>query len=140
MSFPKKGKSFPKRAGAKRSGADGSGSNFAFEIASALERTLQDRNTRIKTVAGWTGANERTVKNWLSGRYGPCGAHLVVLVQHSDEVLNAVLSMAGRRELLVAQNVAELERHIVELLLKLRELNPQGRAEIPYRAPRPPRG
>jgi hypothetical protein len=43
--------------------------NFALEIAAVLERTLRDRNTRIKTVARWTGANERTVKNWLSGQY-----------------------------------------------------------------------
>ena len=123
MSFPKRGKSFPKRGSAKSSGADRNGSNFALEIASALERTLQDRNTRIKTVAGWTGANERTVKNWLSGLYGPCGAHLVVLVQHSDEVLNAILSMAGRQDLIVAQKVADLDRHVVELSVILKGLN-----------------
>lgn len=140
MSFPKKGKSFPKRAGAKSSGADGGGSNFALEIASALQRTLQDRNTRIKTVAGWTGANERTVKNRLSGLSGPCGAHLVVLAQHSDEVLNAVLSMAGRHDLLVGQKVADLDRRIVELSLILRELNYQGGAEAPLRPPRPSKG
>ena len=131
MSFPKKGKSFPERAGANCSEAGGGGlrggSNFALEIASALERAVQDGNTRIKTVAGWTGANERTVKNWLSGLYGPCGAHLIVLVQHSDEVLNAILSMAGRHDLLVAQRVADLDRHMVELSLMLKELNSQGR-------------
>jgi hypothetical protein len=135
MSFPKRGKSFPKRARAKSSGADGGGSDFAGEIASALERTLQDRRTRIKTVAGWTGANERTVKNWLSGLYGPCGAHLIVLVQHSDEVLNAVLLMAGRQELLVAQKVAEIDQRIVELSLILRELKSPSLAR-PARAPR----
>jgi len=103
MSFPKKGKSFPKRGDANSSNGDGGSLNatinFALEIAAALERTLRDRNTRIKTVAGRTGANERTAKNWLSG---PCGAHLVVLIQHSDDVLNAVLSMARRHDLVVA--------------------------------------
>ena len=71
MSFPKKGKSFPKRGDPNSSNGDGgtldATMNFALEIAAALERTLRDRNTRIKTAAGWTGANERTVKNWLSG-------------------------------------------------------------------------
>ena len=52
---------------------------------------------RIATRAnGWTGANEKTVKNWFAGRYGPSGEHLAVLVRHSDEVLNAFLVMAGR--------------------------------------------
>src|SRR5258708_19672403 len=38
-------------------------------------------------VAGWTGGNERTVKNWISGRYAPCGRHLVVLAHPSDQGL-----------------------------------------------------
>ena len=66
MSFPKKGKFFPKRGDPNSSNGDGGSldgtMNFALEIAAALERTLRDRNTRIKTVAGWTGANERTVR------------------------------------------------------------------------------
>jgi hypothetical protein len=66
-------------------------------------------------VAGWTGANERTVKNWISGRYAPCGRHLVVLAQHSDQVLNAVLLMADRRDLLLARRVGDLRRKVLEL-------------------------
>ena len=101
MSFPKKGKSFPKRGKSfpKRRG-DGSSDfslddhAFAIKIASALTSELKDRNSRAKLVAGWTGASERTVKNWISGRYAPCGRHLVVLAQHSDQVLNAILTMA----------------------------------------------
>jgi hypothetical protein len=83
---------------------------------------LRDRNTRIKTVAGWTGANERTVKNWLSGQYGPCGAHLVVLIQHSDEVLNAVLSMARRHDLVFAQKLHDVEQCMLELMSMVKEL------------------
>jgi hypothetical protein len=126
MSFPKKGKSFPKSGDPNNSNGDGGNLNgtlnFALEIATALERTLRDRNTRIKTVAGWTGANERTVKNWLSGQYGPCGAHLVVLTQHSDDVLNAVLSMASRHDLVVAQKLVDLEQLMVELVSTVKEL------------------
>jgi hypothetical protein len=105
MSFPKKGKSFPKKGKSfpKRGGGGGSDFSlddhaFAMKIASALTSELKDRNSRAKLVAGWTGANERTVKNWISGRYAPCGRRLIVLAQHSDQVLNAILSMADRQE------------------------------------------
>jgi hypothetical protein len=126
MSFPKKGKSFPKSGDPNNSNGDGGSLNgtlnFAVEIATALKRTLRDRNTRIKTVAGWTGANERTVKNWLSGQYGPRGAHLIVLIQHSDDVLNAVLSMARRHDLVVAQKLVDLEQRMLELVSTVKEL------------------
>src|SRR5260370_16901180 len=105
MSFPKKGKSFPK-TGKSFPKRDGDGSSdfslddhaFAMRIASALTSELTDRNSRAKLVAGWTGANERTVKNWIAGRYAPCGRHLVVLAQHSDRLLNAILLMADRQD------------------------------------------
>ena len=125
MSFPKKGKSFPNCSNGDGGSLDAT-INFALEIAAALERTLRDRNTRIKTVAGWTGANERTVKNWLSRQYGPCGAHLIVLIQHSDEVLNAVLSMAGRHDLVVAQKLVDLEQRLLELMSTVKELRSRG--------------
>ncbi len=135
MSFPKKGKSFPKCGDPNSSNGDGGSLdptiNFALEIAAALERTLRDRNTRIKTVAGWTGANERTVKNWLSGRYGPCGAHWVVLIEHSDEVLNAVLSMARRHVLVFAQKLVDLEHRMVELMSTVKELRSRGGLDPP---------
>ena len=86
-----------------------------MKIASALKSELKDRNSRAKLVAGWTGANERTVKNWILGRYAPCGRHLVVLAQHSDQVLNAILSMADRQDLLLARKVEDLRRKVFEL-------------------------
>jgi hypothetical protein len=115
MSFPKKGKSFPK-------GGSGGGSDFsiddhafAMKIASALRTELKDRNSRAKLVAGWTGANERTVKNWILGRYAPCGRHLVVLARHSDQVLNAILLMAGRQDLLLARKIEDLRQKVFDL-------------------------
>jgi hypothetical protein len=114
-SFPKEGKSFPKRAGDGSSNFSLDDHAFAMKIASALKSELKDRNSRAKLVAGWTGANERTVKNWILGRYAPCGRHLVVLAQHSDQVLNATLSMADRQDLLSAQKVEDLRRMVLEL-------------------------
>ena len=115
MSFPKKGKSFPKRDGDGSSKFSLDDHGFAMKIASALKSELKDRNSRAKLVAGWTGANERTVKNWILGRYAPCGRHLVVLAQHSDQVLDAILSMADRQDLLLARKVGDLRRKVLEL-------------------------
>jgi hypothetical protein len=122
MSFSKKGKSFPKKGKyfPKRDSDGGSDFNlddraFAMKIALALKSELKDRSSRAKLVAGWTGANERTVKNWILGRYAPCGRHLVVLAQHSDQVLNAILSMADRQDLLLAPKVEDLRRKVYEL-------------------------
>ena len=127
MSFPKKGKFFPRVAGTSDASGDGGGPSdeidFATVIASALAKMLRDGNVRIKTVAGWTGANERTVKNWVSGQYGPCGGHLIVLMRHSDEVLHSVLSMVGRHDLRVAQKLIVMERHMQELASIIRDLN-----------------
>ena len=114
-SFPKKGKSFPKRNGdidLKFNLDDGA---FGGRIAMALKAELKDRNSRAKLVAAWTGASERTVKNWISGRYAPCGRHLVLLAQHSDQVLNVILSMAERRDLLLAPKVEDLRQKLLEL-------------------------
>jgi hypothetical protein len=64
---------------------------------------------------GTAPADERTVKNWILGRYAPCGRHLVVLAQHSDQVRDAILTMAGRQELRLAHKVEDLRRSVFEL-------------------------
>jgi hypothetical protein len=114
-SFPKTGKSFPKRDTDVDSDFRLDDHAFALKIAQALKSELKDRSSRAKLVAGWTGASERTVKNWILGRYAPSGRHLVVLAQHSDQVLNAILSMADRQDLLFARRVGELRRKVLEL-------------------------
>lgn len=122
MSFPKKGKFFPKETGYSGHGEAVQGSCFAAEIAAALKRSLGDSRSGAKTVAAWTGANEKTVKNWFSGTYGPSGEHLVALARHSDEVLVTFLAMAGREDLMIAINLETAERAIAELLDAVRRL------------------
>jgi hypothetical protein len=114
-SFLKKGKSFPKRGGAGSSDFNLDDRAFAVKIAMALRSELTSRNSRAKLVSGWTGASERTVKNWIAGRYGPSGRHLVLLAQHSDQVLNAILSMAHKQDSLLAGSVEELKQKVFEL-------------------------
>jgi len=122
MSFPKKGKFFPKENGYRSHGDAPPVSCFAAEIASALKRSLGDSRSGAKIVAGWTGANEKTVKNWFSGTYGPSGEHLVALTRHSDEVLVTFLAMAGREDLMIAIKLESAEHAIAELLDAVRRL------------------
>lgn len=129
MSFPKKGKFFPKENGYAGNGRREPDNWFAAEIASTLKRSLGDSRAGTKIVASWTGANEKTVKNWLAGRYGPSGEHLVALARHSDEVLGMFLAMAGREELMVAVKLAAAEHAIEDLLSAVRELGRRGQAE-----------
>jgi hypothetical protein len=123
MSFPKKGKFFPDRNGYTDNNGSLGSVCFSAEIAAALHRSLGSTGAAVKTVAGWTGANEKTVKNWFSGRYGPSGEHLAVLVRHSDEVLSTFLVMAGRQDLMVAIKLAAAEQAIMELLVAVRSLS-----------------
>ena len=130
MSFPKKGKFFPKETGYNGKGGHQTKGCFVEEIASALWRSLGDSWAGVKTVAAWTGANEKTVKNWFSGTYGPSGAHLIALAQHSDELLGTFLAMAGREDLMVAIKLAAAEDAISDLLDAVRQLggnDPSGK-------------
>ncbi len=61
MSVPEKGKVLPNK------GKVFPAKEYAAAIASALRRDLGDTHRAVKTVARWTGASERTVKNWFAG-------------------------------------------------------------------------
>ena len=123
MSFPKKGKFFPTKNGYADTGCTDEESDFAAAIAAALNRSLGPTRAGAKTVSAWTGANEKTVKNWFSGRYGPSGQHLVALARHSDEVLGTFLAVAGREDLMVATKLVAAEQAITELLIAVRRLS-----------------
>jgi hypothetical protein len=119
MSFPKKGKFFP---GSSDGSVPPRGLTFAQEIAAALTKASTERGVHLKTVAGWTGANERTVKNWFAGTYGPSGEQLLILARHYDEVLNTMIVIMDRRELLVGHKISDMERRIRELADALGDL------------------
>ncbi len=122
MSFPKKGKFFPGENGYNGKAEQLTNGGFVEEIASSLQRSLGDSRAGVKTVAAWTGANEKTVKNCLSGTYGPNGAHLIALARHSDEVLSTFLAMAGREDLMVAIKLSAAEDALSDLLDAVRRL------------------
>jgi hypothetical protein len=84
----------------------------------------------VKVVAGAVGANERAVRNWFEAKNGPNGEHLLRLISHSDEMLDSVLAMAGKRELTAGVQIAKarlaLERALAEVT-KLESETPDHR-------------
>ncbi len=101
--FPKKGNVFPNADGEVRLEV-----NYRQTIAAALRRELDGTHRAVKTTMRWTGASERTAKNWIAGSHGPSGEHLISLMRHSDEVLAGLLSLAGREEAAAAMRLVEV--------------------------------
>lgn len=102
--LPKTGKGF-------RRGAQGEG--YAVLIAASLRKELGTTHAAAKILMRWTGASERTAKNWLSGSSGPSGEHLIELLRHSDVILGAVLHMAGRGGAIYAAQLTELHSSLI---------------------------
>lgn len=115
--FPKEGKILPAPGGGGRDGV-----GYASVIATALRLELGASHRAVKTIMRWTGANERTVKNWLAARNGPRGEHLIDLIRHSDAVLYASLQMARRTQPIASEKVLEIRNVLadtVELIDRL---------------------
>ena len=97
---PKKGTSFPK-TGTPLPNASGNGEagvNYPGLIAAALRSDFDQMRGATKLVMQWTGASERTVKSWFTGRKGPNSDHLIVLARHSDSVFEELLRLCGREQ------------------------------------------
>ncbi len=109
--FPKKGKVFPTANGREHSALV-----YVQAVAAALKEDVGKTHQATKIVMRWTGADERTIKNWFAGTNGPSGAHLVRLFQHSDIVLHACLRIAGRDNIIANLKLVEVRQKLEELL------------------------
>jgi len=105
--FPKKGNVFPGRGDAAEPQPD-----YAAAVAAALKSELGDTHRAIKTAMRWTGADERTVKNWFRGEIGPSGHYLLGLIRESSAVLHALLHAAGRTDVLTAIGARSIDERI----------------------------
>jgi hypothetical protein len=85
---------------------------YLAEIFQALHAELDGTGGVTKTIMRWTGASDRTARNWMSGAAGPSGYHLICLARESDAILAAMLTLSGRPELALATDV-----HAVEVAL-----------------------
>ena len=97
---------------------------FAEVIAAAMQAEWGATPSARKEVGRITRANERSVRNWFEGKNGPSGEHLVLLIRHSDAVLDAVLQLAERQPLLPTAGVLRLRDHLKEVVDAIDNLRP----------------
>ncbi len=135
MSFRNKGRKFRPISGKTfRKPSDRVAATDEYDFKAVIAETLQDAfggsHRAIKTVMTYTGAGERTVKNWFGAKNGPNGKNLIELVRHSDEVLEAFLLMSGRENILTAKKVVDARStlaEIFELIDRLQPSEPPGK-------------
>jgi len=121
MSHPKKDRMIQSELGRSirqedLEGPIGSG-RFARIVADALNREFGGTHA-VKRVVGLTQANERAVKNWFLAKNGPDGAHILTLMRHSNEVLETLLILAGRKDVLTAKKLLDA-RNTLEQIFRL---------------------
>src|SRR3954471_13740082 len=80
----------------------GSG-QIATAISNALHLEFGDTHAAIKLIVRATGANERAARNWFDGKNAPNGESLIALCRNCDLVLEAVLALSGRTDILHAK-------------------------------------
>jgi hypothetical protein len=84
---------------------------YSMAVSEALKIQVNGSSHATKKLMRWTSASERTVKGWLSGTNGPCGEHLVELMEKSDEVWDSLRRLTKRPSIEV--------RHLVALKVSL---------------------
>jgi hypothetical protein len=92
---------------------------YPSAIAYALRNELGSTHQAVKIIMRWTGAGERTVKNWLAGTSGPSGQHLVDLIRHSDDVLEVLLVLAGRQHIMAAKKLVDVRKTLAETVERI---------------------
>lgn len=110
MWLQKTGNIFPNKA------SPVSAALYASAISQALRHELGETQNAVKIVARWTGASERTVKNWFAARCGPSGEHLISLAQHSSDVFEVLLLLAGHEQRVSTTKLDLIKARLSELL------------------------
>lgn len=117
MSVPPKGEELPKKgeesplARTRQEQAR----EFAQAIAGALKEELA-RGASIKTIMAWTGAGERTVKEWLAGSNAPRAFQVECLMRSSDLVYERLIIRTGRKPVVNREDLKALKAHLTGLV------------------------
>ncbi len=98
------------------------GFDFIEAIAQALRREYGGSPAAVKVVVRLTRANPRAVRNWFAANNGPSGENLVALLRHSDEVLETVLFLAGRHDLITARKLSGAREKLKAMLEMIDDL------------------
>jgi hypothetical protein len=109
--FPKTGKVLPARGNGPCDARI-----YAATIGAALRDELGDTRRATKSLMQWTGASERTVKNWLAGSSGPCGRHLVDIMRHSNGAFAAMLVLSRREQSLAVEKLIAAREALIAML------------------------
>lgn len=125
--FPKTGRKFPD--------ASRPSDAYARAIAEALRTELGQSHRATKTLMRWTGASDRTAKNWLSGCCGPSGHHLVRLARESDIVLATMLALAGRNHHMVGAELLRIRASLAQTVHLIDQVLPNPAGHGPADAP-----
>lgn len=99
--------------------------SLTLAIAAALRREFGGSPGSVKRVVRLVHSNERAVKNWFDAKNGPSGANLIALMRVSDTVLEAVLRLAGRDELVTARRLSGAREKLKEMLTLLDDYDRQ---------------
>lgn len=125
MSFPKTDRNYQTKLGKElpvslevRLGAAG----YANAVSNALHSEYDAERSAVKTVSNLTGANERAVKNWFDAKNGPSGDLLIHLCKYSDHVLETVLVLSGRNELIPVAQLLRINLMLDEISATLTTL------------------
>lgn len=95
---------------------------FPEAVAGALRREFGAVPGAVKQVVRITGANERAVRNWFEARNAPSGENLVALMGRSDEVLETVLHLAGRQDLIATRRLSGARDKLREMLAMIDDI------------------
>ncbi|MDL2334155.1 hypothetical protein [Brucella inopinata] len=95
---------------------------FLEEMSIALKSELGDSRKAAKEITRWTGASDRTAKYWLSGARAPSGWQLVVLAEHSDAVLHAVLRLSRRNTFQVSVELNAVKAALKSAIILIDDL------------------
>lgn len=105
--FPKTGNNFPNIS------SNPSSADLSVALGQALKGELGTSRRAAKSIMKWTGASERSAKNWLAGTHIPSGWHLIMLAKQSDSVMAVMLMMAGRELNVSALSLSALRSDLI---------------------------
>jgi hypothetical protein len=109
----KKGKKF------RIDGGDISERDVADAVAKALRFEFAHMQHAASTLMRWTGVNERTTKNWLSGSHGPSAANLLLLARRSPAIRRLIVRYAKMPPVLLAENLQGLRVSLIEAVAEI---------------------
>lgn len=99
---------------------------FLMLVSAALRHDLGGSAQASKSIMRWTGASERSARNWLLGDKAPNGRHLVILARYSPSIWQLVLTMAEKPAAAIAEDVFIAEAALLRAIAILAEMTSNG--------------